>query len=777
MVLMSRTNGEAASLLLDAPSPIVVVSVYNAHDEVMRCLESVVAHTCSSIAILVIDDAGPDRRAIQLLQTQSDQIAHRIVVLEHRDNQGYVRSCNDAFAATIGRDVVLLNSDVIVGPEWLERLTAAALSSDLVATATTLTNHGTIVSVPYRNVPVQVLPDHMTPAEAARRVAAGSLQLRPSIPTAVGHCFYVRRHVIDLVGPFDETFDPGYGEEVEFSQRAVAHGFRHVVADDVFTYHRGGSSFGNGPAVGEQKHRHEAIVVHRYPSYGLRATWAAAEQASGLADALAAARRSILGLTVGVDAMCLGAGRMGTQYNVRETIRALVARPEIARLVAFVPPRGVPDVERVRKELPDVEFVSLGDGLPPDMVDLVYRPYQVTTGRELEFLYRAADRFVVNQLDTIAFENPMYFDGHDDWLAYRNLTRLTLKLAHGVAFPSRSARETAQSEGLLDPQKPTAIVGCGVDDPMDDQFEARPAPCAPCDDRFLLCIGASYLHKNHRFALELWTELRRRGWVGRIVFAGPTPPYGNSHARVAEFLLTIPDLRGDVVTLGAITEAEKRWLYQRSALVLYPSTVEGFGLVPFEAARYGVPTLATRQASLDEVLPSEIPVLDGFDVVVGADRAWTLLHDGAAAKSLAHALQERRRLFTWESTAGKLMELFGAALAQPRGRLVALEGEGGKLVGFGANGQALDTLTAHEVALLKAQHDKELAAAREQIAQLITRERQGLVSAREEVERLKARVVSLETALAAVRGTRTWRLHDRLARSSVLRTLFARPGG
>ena len=123
----------------------------------------------------------------------------------------------------------------------------ADAGADSVATATALTNHGTILSVPHRNRPQRSLPDGMTAADAARRVAAGSLRLRPSIPTAIGHCVYIRRAALDLVGGFDESFAPGYGEEVDFSQRAVAHGFRHVCADDVFVFHRGGSSFGASP--------------------------------------------------------------------------------------------------------------------------------------------------------------------------------------------------------------------------------------------------------------------------------------------------------------------------------------------------------------------------------------------------------------------------------------------------------------------------------------------------------------------------------------------------
>ena len=679
------TVEEAQALLGPAPSPVVVVAVHDSYDDAVQCLAAITAHTPAGTAVLVVDDAGVDRRIVDVLDEHAGTLRHDVVVLRHATNLGFVRSCNDAFAATPGRDVVLVNSDVVVGPEWLDRLTAAAYSADSVATATALTNHGTILSVPDRNRPRRALPAGLTPAEAARRVAAGSLRLRPSIPTAVGHCVYIRRHALDLVGGFDEAFAPGYGEEVDFSQRAVAHGFRHVCADDVFVYHRGGASFGSASEVAARQARHESIVRRRHPWYAEWVEGAEVDASSPLADALGAARRALRGLTVGVDALCLGPDRMGTQQIAVASLRALARQPGIDHLVAFVPPEAPAYVAALRAELSQVEFVELDRADLPrhaGRVDLVYRPYQVTNLADLDVLTRVADRFVVNQLDTIAFENPAYFESDDDWFAYRDITRLTLELAHGVAFISDTSRRAAGAQGLLRDGAAEAVVSCGVDPDAGGDGHGEPVEVAPAglptdDDGYLLVLGASYLHKNRPFALATWTELRRRGWSGHLVLAGPTPPHGNSLAREAELLLGLPEhLRDGVISLGTVSEAEKRWLYRRAGLVLYPSTVEGFGLVPFEAAGHGVPTLAARRGSLDEVLPAGIPTLDRFDVAAAADAAWHLLHDVVAAKELVEALQTHGESYTWDATAARLVDLFADALRRPRGRVLVVEGEG-----------------------------------------------------------------------------------------------------
>ena len=75
------------------------------------------------------------------------------------------------------------------------------------------------------------------------RLRARSPGLYPDVTTVVGFCMLVKRELIATLGAFDEAFDRGYCEESDFHFRARAAGWRCVVADDVFVYHRQGASF------------------------------------------------------------------------------------------------------------------------------------------------------------------------------------------------------------------------------------------------------------------------------------------------------------------------------------------------------------------------------------------------------------------------------------------------------------------------------------------------------------------------------------------------------
>ena len=151
----------------------------------------------------------------------------------------------------------------------------------------------TILSVPYRNRPSE-LPDGLAPEDAAQRVAAGSSKLRPRVPAAIGHCMYIKRMALDLVGEFDEEFSPGYGEEVDFCQRCHLLGLAHVCADDVFVYHHGAASFNRGRERDQLRERHERVIAKRYPYYHPWVQREESDQTGVLATALGAARQSNL---------------------------------------------------------------------------------------------------------------------------------------------------------------------------------------------------------------------------------------------------------------------------------------------------------------------------------------------------------------------------------------------------------------------------------------------------------------------------------------------------
>ncbi len=663
--LRTADRDVALAALSEEPDLVVCVPVFEEYAQVENCLNALVAHTPERIPILIVDDCSQDPR----MRTFSIYAVNPIVLLHRSENLGFVANVNDAFALAPVSDMVLVNSDVIVGPNWLERLRDAAYSLRGVATATPLANDGSFLSVPNRNRPSSVLPSGLSPNQAAMLVAASSRRLRPLIPTAVGHCTFFRRSALEVVGCLDETFSPGFGGLIDFSQRAVAMGLVHVCADDVFVFRADSASSRRVDTSESVIARNGELIAYRYPYYSDWIEETERESISSLAAALEVAGAALDGLRVIVDGFCLGPTTMGTQVLVTETTRALARHPAVSEVIIFVHGSIAPGtlaalsdsgIQVVKTAGPENSLGSYPDA------HLVYRPYQVNRLVELEWLLAAAPRMVVTQLDCIAFNNPAYFEDYATWSEYRRVIRLSFEMSDGHTFISNTAVLEARQSGLVKAHSEHAVTYPGSDTRVSAPANVGPGGLDPGLRGYLLCLGSSYKHKNRLLAIRVLEAARALGWDGDLVLAGPTPPDGSSLADEDVYLSHRIQLAAHIWRVGDVSDEEKEWLYERAALVLYPTLAEGFGLVPFEAATREVPCLSTRAGALDEILPRDIPTIDPADVEAAARKAVDLVNDEVQSKALCMKLKERGADFTWDKTASSLVEFFWQVLSDPR---------------------------------------------------------------------------------------------------------------
>ncbi len=255
-----------------APPPAapvdIAVPIHNAWDDAERCIAALRAYTDERHRIVLIDDASSDPRVAALLQRVASSDP-RVVVRGNPENLGYLRTVNVALAAS-DRDVVLLNSDALVGPQWLDRLAAGAYSDARVAFACPVSDNATLLTV--------MDPAHAAsqdPEALARLTVQSAAGGYPRLPVAVGFCLYVRRDAIRDLGDFDPAFDPGYGEENDLSMRAWLRGWSIVVCPDVLVRHVGGSSFGQRPQTLRMRELHARILSGRWPQHDalLRRWW------------------------------------------------------------------------------------------------------------------------------------------------------------------------------------------------------------------------------------------------------------------------------------------------------------------------------------------------------------------------------------------------------------------------------------------------------------------------------------------------------------------------
>lgn len=239
----------------------IIIPIYNAYEDLCKCVESVKKHTDLSLhRLILINDCSTDERILPFLKQEEDA---NIIVIDNEQNAGFSNNVNKGMMYSDDRDVLLLNSDTIVTERWIEKIVACAYSKPEIGTVTPMSNSATLCSYPVfcQDNPI---PENWTVDSLAKVVERCSMKVYPRITVAVGFCMFIKRETIQKVGLFDaETFERGYGEENDFCNRAEQLGYIHVMCDDTFIYHKGTVSFQS-----EQKkaliEAHEKIIKERY---------------------------------------------------------------------------------------------------------------------------------------------------------------------------------------------------------------------------------------------------------------------------------------------------------------------------------------------------------------------------------------------------------------------------------------------------------------------------------------------------------------------------------
>jgi glycosyltransferase involved in cell wall biosynthesis len=592
----------------------VVIAASGSDEELRACVESVRSRTPPGVALAHVE---PSAGAV-----------------------------NRALAEHAPADAIVLSEACRVGEGWSERLAAAAREDTNTATASALRTRGTELSLCAADARDQDV------ADARDGLAERTLALRPRLLRAVGPCVYVRREALELVGGLDERLDLRSSLEVDLAQRCLLSGMTHVAADDVVVEPLGSPS----PAPVELPQP----LTRRYP-YLAHTPLA---DSAVLGHALRSAQPPPARLSVTLDARALDGAITGTHVHIVELILAL-ARTGALKLRLLV---RLERIDRATRELlaslPETELLAAEELDPATARSTVFhRPQQTFSPSDVALGLSLGERFVISQLDLIAYRNPGYFADAAAWQDYRAASRHGLSAAERVLVFSEHTRGELVADALVEEAR-IRVVPPGLDHRAPAR-QQRPDGLDG-DSGFLLCLGTDFRHKNRLFALRLLAALREtHAWDGRLVLAGTHVSPGSSVELERAYLRKHPELSAAVRSLGPVDEAEKAWLLANAAAVVYPSVYEGFGLVPFESALRGVPCLFAPYSSLAEAAPQGTATIVSWDAVASAAAAYELLTEPAAQERHVRALAERAHALSWDAAARAMVEVYREAALAP----------------------------------------------------------------------------------------------------------------
>lgn len=224
----------------------IIICIHNALDDVKNCLESISQYTTEPYSLILIDD-GSDEPTKDFL-TSIAYSKPKCKLIRNESAKGYTYAANMGMKASQSPFFVLLNSDTIVSPEWIDRMYRIFLNDEKIGIVGPLSNTASWQSVPELSEngdwATNPLPEGFTVTKMAKSIAKYSGCIFPEVPLLNGFCLMIRKRVVDQIGFFDEeNFGKGYGEEDDFNLRAEKAGWKKVIADDVFIFHAQSKSY------------------------------------------------------------------------------------------------------------------------------------------------------------------------------------------------------------------------------------------------------------------------------------------------------------------------------------------------------------------------------------------------------------------------------------------------------------------------------------------------------------------------------------------------------
>ena len=102
------------------PAPAVVVPNWNGRDWLAGCLDSLAAQTLAPAEVVVVDNGSTDG-SLDLLAERAPAVR----TIELGRNTGFAFAANRGIEAVGDELVALVNTDVVLAPDWLERMARA----------------------------------------------------------------------------------------------------------------------------------------------------------------------------------------------------------------------------------------------------------------------------------------------------------------------------------------------------------------------------------------------------------------------------------------------------------------------------------------------------------------------------------------------------------------------------------------------------------------------------------------------------------------------------
>jgi len=211
---------------------------WNGARYVIDCLESIFGQTLTDYGVLIIDNNSTDDTVDIIMEKYP-----HLKVVQHRENFGFSKAHNQAIHWSKSEYVVVLNQDVVLEPDFLEKMVGVMDSNDRIGSAT-----GKILRLQDNSktkyidsVGLQVYKNHKFAEVGAGEQDESQYDAVEEVFGVSGACPMYRRDALESVKMdnqfFDESFGMVYKEDVDLAYRLRYKGWLSYKVPMAGAYH------------------------------------------------------------------------------------------------------------------------------------------------------------------------------------------------------------------------------------------------------------------------------------------------------------------------------------------------------------------------------------------------------------------------------------------------------------------------------------------------------------------------------------------------------------
>ncbi|MFA7573736.1 MAG: glycosyltransferase, partial [Lutispora sp.] len=212
----------------DYPKTSIIIETCNNLEHIKICIENVIKYTQKDTYEIIIIDNNSTDGTVEWLKQQPN-----IKLILNDEILGFSKAYNQGIkAAKGGNDILLLNCNAIVTPNWLRNLKTCLYSEENIGATGLVSNSSSYyqtIQVNYTN-----LVEMIAFAEKTNISDSSKWEQRVKLE---GHCILIKRTVFNKISLLDERYDTEDCGFADLSFSIQDAGYKLMLCNDVFIHY------------------------------------------------------------------------------------------------------------------------------------------------------------------------------------------------------------------------------------------------------------------------------------------------------------------------------------------------------------------------------------------------------------------------------------------------------------------------------------------------------------------------------------------------------------